>query len=84
MLSLSTPTAVIAVAMQYLWGHRNASLRTWLVDEFVLNAKTGLGNSNVDGFYLDDAWSTRASPVPPWAPPTYRQCSMAAGGECLS
>jgi hypothetical protein len=29
-------------------------LQRFLIDEFVLNSKTGLGNHNVDGFYFDD------------------------------
>jgi hypothetical protein len=40
---------------RYLWDHRNGSmLQRFLIDEFVLNSKTGLGNHNVDGFYFDD------------------------------
>ena len=38
---------------EYLWDHRNASLRDFLVNEFILGAN-GLGNANVSGFYLDD------------------------------
>lgn len=40
---------------EYLWDHRNASLRRWLVDEHVLGPN-GLGNANVTGFYFDDNW----------------------------
>ena len=65
---------------EYLWDHRNQSLRQWLVDEFVLGSAHGLGNANVDGFFFDDGWSDKANPVPSWAPPTYRQCDMAEGG----
>lgn len=36
---------------EYLWDHRNASLRAYLLNEFVLGP-TGLGNENVSGFYL--------------------------------
>jgi len=43
---------------EYLWDHRNASLREWLIDEFILGKVSGLGNPNVDGFYVDDSWST--------------------------
>jgi len=38
---------------EYLWDHRNATLRDFLVNEFILGAN-GLGNANVSGFYLDD------------------------------
>ena len=55
---------------EYLWDHRNQSLRTWLVNEFILGNETGLGNAAVDGFFFDDGWSTKANPIPPWAPPT--------------
>jgi len=66
---------------EYLWDHRNGSmLRDWLVSEFILNNDTGLGNANVDGFYFDDGWSNVSAPVPSWAPPTYRTCSMSPVG----
>ena len=45
-------------AYRYLWDHRNQSLRSWLVDEFVGGAN-GLGNPSVDGFFFDDGWSTK-------------------------
>lgn len=64
---------------EYLWDHRNASLREWLVDEFV-GGPNGLANPSVDGFFFDDGWSVKADPVPSWAPPSYRQCDMAVGG----
>jgi hypothetical protein len=41
----------------YQWDHRNESLRTWIVNEFVLGKKLGLGNESVDGIYIDDWWS---------------------------
>ena len=60
-----------------LWDHRNGSmLQDFLINEFVLNPRTGLGNPNVDGFYFDDGWTKKPSAVPPWAPPTYKQCDM--------
>jgi len=40
---------------EYLFDHRNASLRDFLINE-VLLGPTGLGNSNISGFYLDDNW----------------------------
>ena len=52
---------------EYLWDHRNASLRSWLVDEFVLGAESGLGNPAIDGFYFDDSWHA-APGTPPKAP----------------
>jgi hypothetical protein len=48
---------------EYLWNHRNSSLRKWLVDEFVMNNRTGAGNPNIDGFYLDDQWSVANGPT---------------------
>ena len=65
---------------EYLWDHRNQSLRTWLLNEFILGKKTGLGNENVDGFFLDDGWTNKSAKVPPWAPPSYAQCSMSPVG----
>jgi hypothetical protein len=56
---------------EYLWDHRNASLRTWMIDEFLLGAKYGLGNANVDGYYLDDSWGLPKSPFDPAA---WRSC----------
>jgi hypothetical protein len=49
---------------EYLWDHRNASLREWLVDDFVLNPDTGLRNPNVDGYYLDDSWTNYSRTTP--------------------
>eukprot|EP00040_Diaphanoeca_grandis_P013021 m.65878 g.65878 ORF g.65878 m.65878 type:complete len:539 (+) comp23614_c0_seq1:190-1806(+) len=46
---------------EYIWDHRNASLREWLVKEHVLgtssNGMDGLANPNVTGFYFDDYWA---------------------------
>ena len=41
---------------RYIWDHRNASLRTWLVEEHVMG-RLGMGNTNITGFYFDDEWS---------------------------
>jgi hypothetical protein len=38
-----------------------------LIDEFVLNNKTGLGNEAVDGFYFDDSWHKAPATAPPGA-----------------
>jgi len=66
---------------EYLWDHRNGSmLRNFLINEFILNNKTGLGNANVDGFYFDDGWTNKPAAVPPWAPPSYKQCDMWSTG----
>ena len=43
---------------EYLIDHRNQSLRTWLIQEFVLGKDSGLGNPYIDGFYCDDSWKT--------------------------
>ena len=53
---------------EYLWDHRNASLREWLVTDFVSNPTTGIGNPNVDGFYLDDGWSNTSEAPASWWP----------------
>ena len=52
---------------EYLWDHRNASLRAWLVDEFVAG-KQGIQNAAVDGFYLDDGWHVGQDKYAPWMP----------------
>ena len=53
---------------EYLWDHRNASLRAWLVDQYVMSPSSGVGNENVDGIFLDDGWSNRSEPSAPWWP----------------
>ena len=41
----------------YVFDHRNASLRRWLVDEFLMDSRRGMGNrSAMDGCMFDDAW----------------------------
>jgi len=40
---------------EYLWDHRNASMREWLVNEHILG-DTALGNPNISAIYLDDNW----------------------------
>eukprot|EP00038_Savillea_parva_P031914 m.91837 g.91837 ORF g.91837 m.91837 type:complete len:426 (+) comp9929_c0_seq1:268-1545(+) len=44
---------------EYLFDHRNESLQAWLTDQYMGGKDFGLGNPNVDGFYLDDNWSSR-------------------------
>ena len=46
---------------EYLYDHRNSTLREYLLNEVVLG-KTGLGSKFVDGFYFDDAWSDKNTP----------------------
>ena len=42
--------------MTHFRNHANGtSLRNWLINEFLLGP-TGLGDPNIDGFYIDDAW----------------------------
>jgi len=41
----------------YQWDHRNQSLRTWIVQEFMMGSKLGMGNASVDGYLIDDWWS---------------------------
>lgn len=40
---------------EYIWDHRNASLRQWLVESHVMGS-LGMANPNVTGFYFDDYW----------------------------
>lgn len=62
---------------EYLFDHRNASLRDWLVREHVMGP-LGMGNEHVFGMYLDDLWGQRP----------YNQSDCGAGpseveGHCL-
>jgi len=52
---------------EYLWDHRNESLRSYLINEFILGPN-GLGNPNVSGFYLDDGWTDYPAAIQPWQP----------------
>jgi hypothetical protein len=55
---------------EYLWNHANGTmLRQWLINEHILGP-TGLGNPNIDGFYIDDAWWSFQQPIQSWEPPT--------------
>eukprot|EP00471_Norrisiella_sphaerica_P000396 CAMPEP_0184488090 /NCGR_PEP_ID=MMETSP0113_2-20130426/10521_1 /TAXON_ID=91329 /ORGANISM="Norrisiella sphaerica, Strain BC52" /LENGTH=420 /DNA_ID=CAMNT_0026870567 /DNA_START=299 /DNA_END=1561 /DNA_ORIENTATION=- len=41
---------------EYLFDHRNGSqLRQWIVDSLI-NGPAGLGDKNIDGFFIDDYW----------------------------
>eukprot|EP00039_Didymoeca_costata_P025595 m.13903 g.13903 ORF g.13903 m.13903 type:complete len:431 (-) comp4952_c0_seq1:200-1492(-) len=40
---------------EYVFDHRNPKVRQWILQEFI-GGVNGLGNPNVDGFLLDDAW----------------------------
>ena len=42
---------------EYVFDHRNASIRQWLIDTVFLGNETGGGNPAVQGFYVDDGWS---------------------------
>ena len=48
---------VSARGCRYQWDHRNASLRKWIVEEFMMGKKLGMGNESVSGIYIDDWWS---------------------------
>jgi len=61
---------------RYLFDHRNASLQDFLINTFILGPRYGMGTKVINGFFLDDGWSTKADPVPWWAPPDYKQCDM--------
>ena len=66
---------------EYLWDHRNASLREWLLNEFILG-EHGLQDENVSGFFLDDVWTNTTAAVAPWMPQPYGFCDTysAVGG----
>ena len=49
---------------RYLFDHRNASMREWLIKEHILG-ETGIGNENISAIYLDDNWQTTAGPESP-------------------
>ena len=59
---------------EYLWDHRNQSLRTWLIEEFVLGAN-GMGNAAIDGYYFDDSWKVAGG-----RHGTNKQCDSAPTG----
>ena len=49
---------------EYLYDHRNESLREWLVDTFIMSSynNTGFnGNDIIDGYYIDDSWTNTGS-----------------------
>ena len=50
----------------YIWDHRNSSLLRWLTDEYIGGSKLGLGSPDIDGFFLDDAWSTKGPSETPF------------------
>jgi hypothetical protein len=52
---------------EYLWDHRNASLRVWLVEQYVMGKENGVGNAVIDGIFLDDGWLNHSkTPAPFW------------------
>ena len=44
---------------EYVFNHRNASLRPWLIQTMFLGKATGGGNLAVSGFYVNDGWSAK-------------------------
>jgi hypothetical protein len=47
---------------EYLWNHKNESLRSFLLNEYI-TGPTGVGANGISGVYLDDQWSDFPSPV---------------------
>jgi len=41
---------------EYLFDHRNASLRDWIINEYLVT-QNGVLNPAIDGFFFDDNWS---------------------------
>lgn len=82
---------------EYIWDHRNASLREWLVNEHVMGASSGgtdgMANPNVTGFYFDDYWSESGegwshgpSGLPPPTRPNLNDCKTGPSeiqSDCL-
>jgi hypothetical protein len=64
---------------EYLWDHRNESLREWLIHTHILGPM-GLGNANVSGFYLDDLWQNTSQAVQPWQPQPMGFCDHSPFG----
>lgn len=47
---------------EYLWDHRNASMRAWLAN-VQATGKTALEDPNVDGIFTDDEWNAPGGPT---------------------
>lgn len=45
---------------EYLWDHRNASCREWLVNEFIMGP-TAIGHPDIDFLFIDDFWCSLAT-----------------------
>jgi hypothetical protein len=63
---------------EYLWDHRNQSVRAFLVDT-VVGGPDALGNPAIDGLFLDDFWSNFPYHLP-WSGSASRDCSMSKIG----
>ena len=46
----------------YLFDHRNATLRKWIAEKFLLSP-SGLMDDAVDGYFLDDTWDPKRGPA---------------------
>jgi hypothetical protein len=46
---------------EYVWNVRNASLRQWLLDEYI-GGPTGMAHKDVSGMFLDDQWDPVKGP----------------------
>jgi len=44
---------------EYVFNHRNSSLRPWLINTMFLGKATGGGNKAVSGFYANDGWNAK-------------------------
>ena len=57
---------------EYLFDHRNESLRNWIIDTFMIGSVNGSGvlNPSIDGYCLDDGWQNHSSPIAKWGPRT--------------
>lgn len=56
-----TPSGDCGVGVQcgeYVFNHRNESLASFLLGEYFFSNGTGANNTNVDGFYVDDFWTS--------------------------
>jgi hypothetical protein len=58
---------------EYLWDHRNQSLRKFLVDT-IIGGPDAMSNENVSGIFIDDFWSNFPYKLP-WATSAKKDCS---------
>lgn len=59
------PHQCTRASSRYLFDHRNgSSLTAWFTEQYIGGQNYGLGNSAIDGFFLDDSWGDPNSRTP--------------------